>query len=183
MTTIGIYYGSSTGYTEEVAKLIQQECERLQLGSTTLLNVYDHDLRDMEAYDKLILGVPTWNIGEMQEDWDKRLAQFAKLDLQGKHVALFGLGDEGGYPDTYQDALGMLAQHIRARGARLVGYWPTTGYTFAASLAVEGDHFVGLALDDITAPHLTEARITQWVQQVAAEFGMTPPTPVSTVSM
>ncbi len=178
MTTIGIYYGSSTGYTEDAAKLIQRELEQLEPGSTTLMNVYEHPLQDMEIFDKLILGVPTWNIGEMQEDWDARLAELAKLDLQGKQVALFGLGDEGGYPDTYQDALGMLAQQVRARGAVLVGSWPTTGYDFHASLAVEGDHFVGLALDDTNAPNLTTSRIAQWVQQVAVEFGMTTPAPV-----
>ncbi|NJL06179.1 MAG: flavodoxin [Chloroflexaceae bacterium] len=179
MTTIGLYYGTSTGYTEEAAKLIQREFERIQPGMVTLLNVYEHDLDAMPTYDLLILGVPTWNIGEMQEDWQERLPQLAQLDLHTIPVALFGLGDEGGYPDTYQDALGMLAQLVRERGAQLVGYWPTTGYDFYASLAVEGEHFVGLALDETTAPNLTSTRIEQWVQQIVAEVGITADTPVS----
>jgi flavodoxin I len=116
--------------------------------------------------------VPTWNIGELQTDWEDCLEQFDDLDLHGMQVALFGLGDEGGYPDTYQDAVGILAQKVRERGAEIVGHWPTEGYDFEASLAVEDGRFLGLMLDNDTAPELTAERIMQWVHQIAAEFGV-----------
>lgn len=173
MLTIGLYYGTSTGNTEDVARQIKRAFDALQPGSVTLVDVLAKELSGMVLFDKLIIGVPTWNIGELQTDWEDCLPQFGGLDLRGKQVALFGLGDEGGYPDTYQDAMGILAQHVRARGAEVVGQWPTEGYDFIASLAVEDGQFVGLALDNDTAPELTAGRIRQWVEQVAAAFGVT----------
>ncbi len=172
MPTIGLYYASSTGNTAEAAQRIKDAFDCLAPGQVTMIDVLRGDLSAMPSFDKLILGAPTWDYGNLQEDWDDCLGQFAALDLTGIAVALFGLGDEGGYPDTYQDAMGILAQQVRARGAELVGYWSTAGYEFDASLAVEGDYFVGLALDDDNAPQLTNERIAQWVAQVADAFGV-----------
>jgi flavodoxin I len=126
----------------------------------------------MGAYDKLILGCPTWNIGELQSDWDRLLPQMDTLDLSGRQVALFGLGDEGGYPDTYQDAIGIIGEKARERGATLVGFWPTAGYDFLESRGVEDGMFMGLMLDDDNAPELTPERIKVWVQQLVQEFGI-----------
>jgi flavodoxin I len=67
------------------------------------------------------------------------------LDLSGRQVALFGLGDEGGYPDTYQDAIGIIGEKARERGATLVGFWPTAGYDY---LAHAGGISVGLSYGD-----------------------------------
>jgi flavodoxin I len=172
MTTIGLYYGTSTGNTEDAARQIKRAFEAIQPGLVKLVDVLGKDLSAMPTFDKLIIGVPTWNIGELQTDWEDCLKQFDDLDLTGTQVALFGLGDEGGYPDTYQDAVGILAQKARERGAEIIGRWPTEGYDFEASLAVEDGQFLGLALDNDTAPELTAERIVQWVQQVAAEFGV-----------
>lgn len=180
MTTIGLYYGSSTGNTEQAARQIQQAFDALQPGMVTMIDVMSKDLSRMPTFATLIIGVPTWDIGELQSDWDDCLPQFDELDLHGTQVALFGLGDESGYPDTYQDAIGILARKARERGAEIVGRWPTDGYDFDASLAVEDGQFLGLALDDDTAPELTSGRITQWVQQVAAECGITVPVAAGT---
>lgn len=173
MTQIGLYYGSSTGNTEAAAQQIKQAFDALTPGLVTLIDVWSKDLSAMTTFEGLIIGVPTWNIGELQSDWEDCLEQFDVLDLTGTSVALFGLGDESGYPDTYQDAIGILAHKVRERGAEIVGHWPTDGYDFEVSLAVEDGRFLGLALDDDTAPELTAGRITQWVQQIAAEFGIT----------
>jgi flavodoxin I len=180
MTTIGLYYGTSTGNTEDAARQIKRAFEAIQPGLVKLVDVLGKDLSAMPTFDKLIIGVPTWNIGELQTDWEDCLKQFDDLDLTGTQVALFGLGDEGGYPDTYQDAVGILAQKARERGAAIVGLCPTEGYNFDASLALEDGRFLGLMLDNDNAPDLTAGRITQWVQQIAAEFGITTPaTPVA----
>jgi len=172
MTTIGLYYGTCTGNTEEVAQEMKRAFEKLQPGIVTLIDVAETNLSDMVTFDKLIFGAPTWNIGELQSDWEDRLPEMDELDLHGKQVAVFGLGDEGGYPDTYQDAVGILARKARERGAELVGHWPLDGYTFDASVALEDGRFLGLALDNDTAPELTPGRIKKWIQQVAAEFGV-----------
>ena len=35
------------------------------------------------------------------------------LDLSGKKVAVFGLGDQEAYPDTFVDGLGILANKVK----------------------------------------------------------------------
>lgn len=172
MSGIGLFFGSDTGNTARAAELIRKEFDRFQPGLVTVTDIARCNLRDLEAYDKLILGVPTWNIGELQSDWDLLFPQMDTLNLTGKQVALFGLGDEGGYPDTYQDAIGIIGAKVRERGAQLVGYWSTAGYDFIASRGVEDGKFMGLALDNDNAPELTPERIKAWVRQLIHEFGL-----------
>ncbi|MBZ0307310.1 MAG: flavodoxin domain-containing protein, partial [Anaerolineae bacterium] len=122
-------------------------------------------------YDKLIIGVPTYNIGELQDDWFFVFDELAEVVLVGIQVALYGMGDQYGYPDTFQDAIGILGRRLRDDcGAELVGYWPTDGYEFTDSLAIEDGKFMGLALDDGYQGNLTEARVKAWVKQLIAEF-------------
>lgn len=48
----------------------------------------------MSQYDVLILGIPTWDFGEIQEDWEAVWDQLDTLNLEGKIVALYGMGDQ-----------------------------------------------------------------------------------------
>ena len=81
-------------------------------------------------------------------------------------AAIFGLGDQKKYPDEFVDAIGIIHDALVAAGARVVGRWPIDGYEFAASQAVDGDDFLGLALDQINQPVLTEQRIDSWLAQI-----------------
>ncbi|WGL17476.1 flavodoxin FldB [Microbulbifer bruguierae] len=167
---IGLFYGSSTCYTEMTAEKIR---DRLGEEWVDLHNVADEDIAQMEDYDFLILGIPTWDYGELQEDWENHWEQLAQLDLSGKTVALYGLGDQEGYPQWYQDALGYLHAQVLAVGAKAVGYWPAAGYQFEASkgLTPDGTHFVGLALDEENEFDRSEERLDQWCAQIMCEFG------------
>ena len=51
-----------------------------------------------------------------------------EIDFSGKKVAYFGAGDQVGYPDTFQDAMGILEEKISDQGGTTVGYWSTDGY-------------------------------------------------------
>ncbi|STE83833.1 flavodoxin II [Escherichia coli] len=51
----------------------------------------------------LILGIPTWDFGEIQEDWEAVWDQLDDLNLEGKIVALYGLGDQLGYGEWFLD--------------------------------------------------------------------------------
>nr|MBA2816183.1 Flavodoxin [Candidatus Pantoea persica] len=86
---IGLFYGSSICYTEMAAEKIR---DFIGAELVTLHNVKDSDPLLMEQYDLLILGIPTWDWGELQEDWEAIWPQLPTLTLQGKIVALFGLG-------------------------------------------------------------------------------------------
>ena len=168
---IGFYYGSTTGTTEFVAEKMQSLAEGAGLELTPVNISTLSNPRDLLKPDRLILGVPTWNIGQLQDDWLMLYPKLDALDFSGKQVALFGVGDQVGYPDNFLDALGILGQKLRERGADLVGFWSTEGYHFTASKAEAGGHFMGLGIDDYNQEDLTEGRITAWLGQVQKEFG------------
>jgi len=171
MSEIGLFYGSSSGCTETAAELIKDFFENLQSQHTIrLFNIAECDIGLMQNYPKLILGVSTWHIGELQPDWDDNFEALDTLDFTGKTVALFGLGDQFGYADTFQDGIGILGRKVRDQGARLVGYWPVDGYDFEDSVGVEDGQFMGLSLDEDNESELTEERVHTWVKQLLGEL-------------
>ena len=92
MKTIGIFYGSSTGTTESVAKRIAQ---KLGVEAAHLYDVAKASPADMASYEVLILGSSTWGAGDLQDDWYDFLAKIKKLDLTGKTVLVVGSGISG----------------------------------------------------------------------------------------
>ena len=127
----------------------------------------------MKDYQKLIIGTSTWSIGELQEDWDAFMPKLQKMDFTGKTVALFGTGDQVGYPDTFLDGMGMLYETFQYRGAKFIGFWDTKGYDFTSPLPLlDHDHFVGLAIDEDNQPELTDERIEKWCQQIKPQLGL-----------
>ena len=175
MAEIGLFYGSNTGNTEYVAYCVKDALEAL-LGPDTVdvHNIGKSGIALMRDYPYLVLGIPTWNIGELQDDWDALWSDLDDLDFAGKTVALFGLGDQYGYPDTFLDALGMLGEKLLEQGATLVGYWPAAGYEFEESLAYEpaADRLMGLGIDEDHQSEHTGDRVDSWVAQIVGEFGL-----------
>ncbi|MEH6627654.1 MAG: flavodoxin FldB [Motiliproteus sp.] len=166
---IAIFYGSTTGNTEDIAEQIQRI-----LGSDTvdLLDVAEAALNESAAYEQIIMGIPTWDYGEIQPEWEDIWDQIDQVDFTGKSVALYGLGDQIGYGEWFLDAMGLLHDKIQAQGGRMVGYWSTEGYQFEASKALskDGKQFVGLAVDEDCQHELTEQRLQSWLQQLQSEF-------------
>ena len=138
----------------------------------TLHDVAEADLDELGEYDCLIIGCPTWNIGELQSDWEGLYDELDALDFSGKKVAYFGVGDQIGYADNFQDAMGMLEEKISQLGGATVGYWPTDGYEFEESKAVRDGKFVGLALDEDNQSEMTEERVQAWTSQLKSAFGL-----------
>ena len=120
----------------------------------------------------LIFGISTWDFGELQEDWESCWQDISGLNLKDKTVALFGLGDQLGYAQWFQDALGMLHDELIILGCNIIGYWPNEGYEFTESkgLTQDGSHFVGLSLDDENQYDKTEQRIDTWAEQLLLEL-------------
>ncbi|MCI6989114.1 MAG: flavodoxin [Campylobacter sp.] len=162
---IAIIYGSSMGNTESAAQTIQ---ENLGLQSD-LLNVADTPVSELNGYDALICGTSTWGSGDMQDDWEA--FDFAGLDIAGKTVALFGVGDSESYSDEFCNGLNVLYNHFKDAGAKIVGETSTDGYTFDSSEAVNKDgNFVGLVLDYDNEDELSESRINAWVEKIKPNF-------------
>jgi flavodoxin I len=170
MSKIGLFYGTQTGNTETLAQAIQAEFGGDSV--VTLHDIADASPDDFADYACLIVGCPTWNIGELQSDWEGFYDELDEIDFSGKKVAYFGAGDQIGYADNFQDAMGILAEKISSLGGTTVGQWPTDGYEFNDSKAVQNGKFVGLALDEDNQPELTQARISTWVSQVKTAFGI-----------
>lgn len=172
MTPIGLFYGSNTDYTRIVVDQILEEFETVAPDLITVYNIAETPLEKMLDYDTLIIGCPTWNIGQLQDDWDDHFLELDDLDLSGKKIAIFGLGDQFGYPESYCDALGILGHKFRAQGAELVGFTPTAGYQFSFSAGVEDGMFMGLALDDDNEVEKTPERLTDWIWQLVDELDL-----------
>ncbi|QQE64873.1 flavodoxin [Leptolyngbya sp. BL0902] len=170
MTKIGLFYGTQTGNTETLAQAIQAEFGGDSI--VTLHDIADASTDDFADYSCLIVGCPTWNIGELQADWEGFYDELDEVDFSDKKVAYFGAGDQIGYADNFQDAMGILADKITSLGGITVGHWSTDGYEFNESKAVQNGEFVGLALDEDNQPELTETRISTWVAQVKIAFGI-----------
>jgi flavodoxin I len=171
---LGLFFGSDEGNTEGIAYRIQQ-----RLGED-VVDVYDvADVTQLEfgQYDRIILGISTWDFGQIQSDWEEFWDDIHEVDFSGKTVALFGLGDQFGYGDFFLDAMGMLHDIVEQNGAAIVGHWPTEGYEFDASKAeIPGAGlFVGLALDEDQQPELTSDRLERWTEQIHQEFGLGTP--------
>lgn len=164
---LAILYGSTTGNTSDVAVKIQQ-----QLGEGDLFDVQEIGLEITEEYDQIIFAIPTWDYGEVQEDWLELWDTFDYFDMNGKTTAFVGLGDQYGYAEWFLDAMGMLHDKVLARGASVIGHWPVEGYEFDESKALtpDGKHFVGLALDEDSQRELTDERIAAWCEQLKQEL-------------
>ena len=166
---IGLFYGSSTCYTQMVAEKIQA---LLGADLVTLHNLKETPIQTMAQYDALIFGISTCDFGEIQEDWQANWDAIDQVKLGGNQIALFGLGDQQGYGEWFLDAMGLLHDKLLLQGCQMVGYWPNEGYQFEASKALvdEGRYFVGLALDETSQYQLTDERLARWLPQVLDEF-------------
>ncbi|MDP2609915.1 MULTISPECIES: flavodoxin [unclassified Oceanobacter] len=173
MTNIrtGIIFGTDTGNTEDIAHRMADQLQQYNI-TAEVYNITEADPETFSNYDLLILGIPTWDFGGIQADWDDMEEILPQLDLSRPVVALYGLGDQFGYGDYFVDAMGWLHNHLQLSGARFAGYWPTTGYEFDASLATlaDGKQFCGLAIDEDQQFDLTDDRVGRWISQVMSEY-------------
>ncbi len=164
MKKIAIFYGSDSGNTEAAAQAIGKEFNDIDV---QLINIaHTRDVQLLEDYDFLILGTSTWGYGDLQEDWERFMPNLKKANLQGKTIALFGLGDSGAYPDTFVDALAELYEVVTQCGATVIGQVAVDNYQFDSSRAVIDGLFVGLALDEDNESDLTQQRISDWVAKL-----------------
>jgi flavodoxin I len=164
---IGIFYGSTTGNTEEVAKSIG---EAFGEDRVDIYDISTVQLKELEKYQYLIIGSSTWGIGGLQDDWDASINLLDEVDYSQKKVALFGTGDQEGYPDSFVDAMGTIYKKLITKNAEVIGEWPLDGYSFGSSAAVINDSFVGLAIDNDNQSGLTDERIKNWVDILKVEF-------------
>ncbi|MCF8225036.1 MAG: flavodoxin [Bacteroidales bacterium] len=167
MKKIAIVYSFNTKKTSKIAEMIK---EAFNDDSVEMVNAEEINAEKFNAYDQLILGVPTWFDGELPNYWDELIPDLEELDLKEKKVAIFGLGDQKGYPENFQDGVGIMAEFMESLGAEIVGFTSTEGYAYERSLAERGDQFVGLAIDYENQSSKNKERVTGWVTDLKKAF-------------
>jgi flavodoxin I len=166
----GIFYGSTYGNTQEAGEQLVSILGTSLGEKPEIFDIHSTKADKLLDFDLILVGVSTWNDGEVQDDWDDRLDDLDDHDFNGKFVALFGAGDQIGYAETYADSLGIVGEKLAERGATLIGKWPTEGYDFILSKADLGDgNFIGLPLDYDNQSELTTPRLKEWGAQIVAE--------------
>ena len=169
MKKVGIFWGSSSGNTEIAIEFMVDYLE------TEGFEVDQYDVADAEPekmleYDNLIIGCPTWNIGELQDDWDSIFLKYQELNFNGKIAAFFGCGDQVGYPDNFLDAIGILAKPFMEKGGKLIGKCPRDEYDFRDSVALDGDDLLGLGLDYDNEDDKCEGQMIMWLEDIMEDF-------------
>ena len=170
MKKIGLFYGTDTGNTEAIAEQITDliKSKNIEIDTYDIFSIKEPTL---ENYEYLILGVSTWYDGELQSDWESYFIDFEKIDFSGKKVAIFGLGDQLGYDETFLDGVGILGKVVLENNGELFGKWSTEGYHNEESVAeLEEGFFCGLAIDEDNQDDLTNERVEEWVNQILGEF-------------
>lgn len=181
---IGLYFGTQTGKTETVCGLVKEE-----FGDSVAdpVEVSEDDLAIFPTLDAIICGIPTWNTGATNlrsgTAWDDLLEKIEDLDLKGKPVAIFGLGDSVGYGEDFVDAMEELHRYFEKAGAKMIGYVSLDGYSFVKSRCLiphlneistpeDGEKFCGLPVDEDSEGELTENRVRNWCTQLKSEMGL-----------
>lgn len=164
-----LIFGSVTGKTaylaERIVEVFRPEIDLMLIDVSTI------EATDIAKFSFAICGIPTWDVGELEYGWADLYEDLNDVSLNGTTIAMFGLGDQWGYGDTYQDAMGILYKKLMERGATGgIGFTSTDGHDFIESCAVEAGQFVGLALDEDNQDELSDQRIKEWCQQVKLEL-------------
>jgi len=167
MKKIGLFYSFNSAKTSKIAEKIKNAFSEFDIHN---VNIEDADENSLISYDYLIFGVPTWFDGELPNYWDEYLPSIENLDLSGKKLAIFGLGDQKNYPENFCDAIGIIADFFNKRGLQIVGHFPSEDYMFEGSKALRNNEFLGLPLDVENQPKLTNSRIEKWVEILKTEY-------------
>jgi len=178
MAKIGLFFGTDTGNTRKIAKQIKKNYDDELMAKP--VNVNRAETSEFMSYDYLILGTPTLGEGLLpglgadceSESWEEFLEKIGDQKFDGKTIAIFGLGDQVGYPMEFVNAIADLYDFFKDRGATIVGFWPTEGYEFEDSSAVVDGQFLGLALDLDNQSNLTDERLAKWLSDIAGAFGL-----------
>ncbi|MDE6371106.1 MAG: flavodoxin [Duncaniella sp.] len=166
MKKIGIFYGSTTGTTKDIAGRI---ASTLGVDEKDVHNVAETAPSAVGDYDVLILGASTWGAGDMQEDMDTFLDGLSMIDLRGKEVAIFGCGSDQ-MSDTFCNSVGEIYHRLHRTHPEFIGPFNNDGYEYSHSESDVEGMIVGLCIDEDNHPDLTDRRIKEWCEEIKKEF-------------
>lgn len=168
MNKTGIVYSFNSTKTAKAAEKITEE-----FGSDfNIVKVNAEELTEelFLSFTNLILGVPTWFDGELPNYWDEFVPALEDLNLTGKTIAIYGLGNQVEYPENFGDAIGIMGELVQERGAKLIGFTADEGYNYESSRALINGKFMGLLLDQENQPRQSKERIQKWITDLKSQF-------------
>lgn len=165
MSKIGIFFGSTTGNTEELASTVAQH---FGVAGEDVHNVENADVATMANYNLLLLGSSTWGVGDLQDDWEDFLPKAAKQDLKGKKVALFGCGNSVSNSDTFCNSLATIKEELNQTGCTFVGDYTPTDYEYDETRCLQDGKLIGLLADEDNESEKTPARLATWIEAIKA---------------
>jgi len=168
MSKIGIFYGPELGSVAKVAGLISDIFGK---DNTDLVLIKNTTVQQVLNYDNIIFGFSTigkevWNASRHDSDWDDFVPHLNKVDLLGKTIAMYCLGDHLQYPNNFVDALGWMNERLLKINATVIGRVSVDGYRFNESEGAKNALFYGLAIDEDNESDKTPARVKSWVEQL-----------------
>lgn len=163
MSKVGVFYGSTTGDTEELVMSLPAELKDYDVD---IYNVNSAAKADIEKYNNLIFASSTWGLGELQDDWVDFIDVVEEAELNSKKLAFLGTGDQDMYPDSFVDAIGIIYEAVKDSGAEFVGQYPVESYDFSESRAVVDGKLIGLAIDNTNQAELTAERLSEWCKDL-----------------
>lgn len=167
MKKTAIIYSYNTVKTAKIALLVVDAFGEIIIEKVNAENI---TAETFLSFDNYILGVPTWFDGELPNYWDEFVPEFEDMELKGKTIAIYGLGDQKNYPENFIDGVGILGKILEEKGAKLIGFTSTEGYRFESSLAYRDNKFMGLAIDFENQGSKNKERVKKWVEQLKVEF-------------
>ncbi len=174
MKKIGLFYAPEGGSVEKIAKKVVEKIGSQNVDLISVQNQQDATL--LNNYDKIIMGISTvgrdsWDSHYSKIGWDLFMPKLDSINLSGKTLAIFGLGNSILYPDNFVDSLGILGKKVKEKGAIIVGMTSVKGYDFSDSAAIIDNQFYGVAIDEDNEGELTEERLNKWLEAIKAEMG------------
>ncbi|MAV64915.1 MAG: flavodoxin FldA [Pelagibacteraceae bacterium TMED124] len=170
MKKIGFFWGSTSDNTKIASEFMIDYLEGKGF-EVDSYDIADIEVDKMLEYDNLIVGCPTWDIGELQSDWDSVYLDYEKLDFEGKIGAFYACGDQTGYPDNFLDSIGILGRAFMETGGKIIGRCSKEPYDFRESLALDNDELLGLGLDyDNEDEEFNEDLMKNWLDKIIDKF-------------
>ena len=171
MKKVILVYWPKKGNVEKTANKIARQLDDIPVDVFT---ISDLEVEKLAEYDLLIFGGSTVGADNWQDThtskWYSFFEALKQMNLSGKKVAIYGLGDQVLYPENFVDGMAIIRDELVAAGAEIIGAWPVEGYEHTDSKSIEGDHFIGLALDDDQQAELSDERISKWVAMLKQAF-------------
>ncbi len=169
MFRIGIFFGSDTGNTKNIAYQIYEKINKYFY--TSIFDIRNSTINNFISCDILILGTSTWYCGELQYDWDIFLKKFKKINFFKKIICFFGCGDQKNYGNYFCDGIYKLYNIINKNNSLIIGYWPNKNYFFDNSTSLlNKNYFLGLIIDEVNQSKLTNKRINSWVSKLLVDL-------------